>query len=72
MATVLIAGGATGIGRATARRLLGSGYDVHIADIDLDGATDAARGEGPAGARRRTAIWPPPRGRPRRWRTRCA
>ncbi|GAA3646412.1 SDR family NAD(P)-dependent oxidoreductase [Nonomuraea antimicrobica] len=47
MATVLIAGGATGIGRATARRLLGSGYDVHIADIDLDGATDAARGEGP-------------------------
>ncbi|MFG1706932.1 SDR family NAD(P)-dependent oxidoreductase [Nonomuraea sp. M3C6] len=48
MATALIAGGATGIGRATARQLLGSGYDVHIADIDLEGAENAVHGvDGP-------------------------
>jgi NAD(P)-dependent dehydrogenase (short-subunit alcohol dehydrogenase family) len=39
MPTALVAGGATGIGRATARRLLGDGWHVHVADI----ADDAAR-----------------------------
>ncbi|MDX6229191.1 MAG: hypothetical protein QOI76_2581 [Frankiales bacterium] len=34
MSTVLIAGGATGIGRATALLLRGQGHDVHIADLD--------------------------------------
>jgi len=38
MSTVLIAGGASGIGRATALRLRAQGADVHIADIDLAGA----------------------------------
>ncbi len=38
MATVLIAGGATGIGRATALRLRAEGHDVHIADLDEEAA----------------------------------
>ena len=39
MPTALVAGGATGIGRAVARRLLGAGWHVHVSDI----ADDAAR-----------------------------
>lgn len=37
MPTALVAGGATGIGRAVARRLLGDGWHVHVCDI-ADGA----------------------------------
>lgn len=40
MTAVLIAGGATGIGAATAVRLRSAGADVHIADIDTARAAD--------------------------------
>lgn len=40
MRTILIAGGTTGIGRATAARLLGAGVNVHLADIDSEGASN--------------------------------
>jgi NAD(P)-dependent dehydrogenase (short-subunit alcohol dehydrogenase family) len=43
---VLIAGGATGIGRATAQRLLEQGVNVHIADIDEAGARKAVESFG--------------------------
>ncbi len=41
MPTVLIAGGASGIGRASALRLRREGYDVHIADRDGAAAQQA-------------------------------
>lgn len=41
--TILITGAATGIGRATARRLTDMGARVLIADLDGDGAQAAAR-----------------------------
>jgi NAD(P)-dependent dehydrogenase (short-subunit alcohol dehydrogenase family) len=41
---VLIAGGATGIGAATAGRLRAAGADVHIADHNVDGADEVVRG----------------------------
>ena len=41
MTTALIAGGATGIGRATLRRLRARGDDVVVADINLGGAEEA-------------------------------
>ena len=41
MTTALIAGGATGIGRATFRELRVRGYDVVVADVNLDGAQAA-------------------------------
>jgi NAD(P)-dependent dehydrogenase (short-subunit alcohol dehydrogenase family) len=44
MSTVLIAGGATGIGRATALQLRGQGHDVHIADIDEAAALEVVAG----------------------------
>lgn len=40
--TFLVAGGATGIGAATARRLAAEGARVAIGDINIDGATAAA------------------------------
>jgi len=40
MTSVLIAGGASGIGAATAARLRVAGNDVHIADIDVAGAAE--------------------------------
>lgn len=46
MTGVLIAGGATGIGRATAQRLLEQGVNVHIADIDEAGARKAVESFG--------------------------
>ncbi|HTF11651.1 MAG TPA: SDR family oxidoreductase [Asanoa sp.] len=42
MTSVLIAGGASGIGAATATRLRAGGHDVHIADIDVTGAAAVA------------------------------
>lgn len=36
---ILVAGGTTGIGRATTARLLGAGVNVHLADIDSAGAS---------------------------------
>jgi NAD(P)-dependent dehydrogenase (short-subunit alcohol dehydrogenase family) len=51
--TVLVAGGATGIGRACVRELREAGNDVYVADIDLASATEAATeklpGRGAAG-----------------------
>lgn len=44
MRTILIAGGATGIGLATTARLLAAGVNVHIADIDSGGASKAVEG----------------------------
>jgi len=41
LTTALIAGGATGIGRATLRQLRERGDDVVVADINLDGAKEA-------------------------------
>jgi NAD(P)-dependent dehydrogenase (short-subunit alcohol dehydrogenase family) len=41
LTTALIAGGATGIGRATFRELRVRGYDVVVADVNLDGAQAA-------------------------------
>jgi NAD(P)-dependent dehydrogenase (short-subunit alcohol dehydrogenase family) len=45
MSAVLVAGGATGIGRATVHALRASGVDVYLADINLDAAVEAATGE---------------------------
>jgi NAD(P)-dependent dehydrogenase (short-subunit alcohol dehydrogenase family) len=42
MTSVLVAGGATGIGRATVRALRASSVDVYIADLNTGAATDAA------------------------------
>ncbi|MCU1491725.1 MAG: short-chain dehydrogenase/reductase [Acidimicrobiaceae bacterium] len=51
MAVVLIAGGATGIGRATVRTLRQRGDDVFVADLNLDGAKAVCEEEAPgAGA----------------------
>ncbi|GAA4464315.1 SDR family NAD(P)-dependent oxidoreductase [Phytohabitans houttuyneae] len=47
MPTALVAGGATGIGRAVARRLLGAGWHVHVSDI-ADGTAREALGDQPA------------------------
>jgi NAD(P)-dependent dehydrogenase (short-subunit alcohol dehydrogenase family) len=41
MPTTLVAGGATGIGRATVGQLRARGHDVHIADVNLPGAEQA-------------------------------
>jgi NAD(P)-dependent dehydrogenase (short-subunit alcohol dehydrogenase family) len=38
----LVAGGASGIGAATARRLAAEGAHVAVADVDLDGARAVA------------------------------
>ncbi|MFC6081224.1 SDR family NAD(P)-dependent oxidoreductase [Sphaerisporangium aureirubrum] len=43
MTSVLIAGGASGIGAATAARLRAAGADVHVADIDAAGATEVVK-----------------------------
>lgn len=34
----IVTGGASGIGRATSKRLASDGFEVHILDLDLDGA----------------------------------
>ncbi|NND67659.1 MAG: SDR family NAD(P)-dependent oxidoreductase, partial [Halioglobus sp.] len=47
--TVLVCGGATGIGAATVRRLTAEGARVGIGDLNIEGATALAeelRGEG--------------------------
>jgi NAD(P)-dependent dehydrogenase (short-subunit alcohol dehydrogenase family) len=46
--SVLVAGGATGIGRACVRALRGSSVDVYLADVNIAAATEAA-GEDLAG-----------------------
>ncbi|SDU79320.1 SDR family NAD(P)-dependent oxidoreductase [Jiangella alkaliphila] len=51
MPTALIAGGATGIGRATARRLLEQGWDVHIADVAVELAEEGMAEVSAPGAR---------------------
>lgn len=53
MPTVLIAGGASGIGRASALRLREQGYDVHVADRDGEAAQrviDQAAGQPGSGS----------------------
>jgi NAD(P)-dependent dehydrogenase (short-subunit alcohol dehydrogenase family) len=40
MTAVLVAGGATGIGRATVHALRASGVDVYLADINVDAAVE--------------------------------
>ena len=50
MATALIAGGATGIGRATLRRLRARGDDVLLADINLEEAEAAVAEAAPGRA----------------------
>jgi NAD(P)-dependent dehydrogenase (short-subunit alcohol dehydrogenase family) len=40
MSTVLVAGGATGIGRAAFGQLRARGHNVHIADVNLTGAEE--------------------------------
>lgn len=47
MTAVLVAGGATGIGRATVRALRAAGNDVYIADIDVGTAAEVAGEHGP-------------------------
>jgi len=49
--TFVIAGGATGIGAATARRLADEGARVAIGDINIDGATAAAEKIAQSGGR---------------------
>ena len=46
--TVAITGGARGIGRATAKALLGQGMKVAIGDVDLDAARATAEELGPS------------------------
>lgn len=48
MPTALVAGGATGIGRAVARRLLSAGWHVHVSDI-ADGAAREGLADQPPG-----------------------
>lgn len=50
MATVLIAGGATGIGRATMARLRARGDDVFVVDINLPAAQEACALPAPGAA----------------------
>ncbi|WP_436761777.1 SDR family NAD(P)-dependent oxidoreductase [Streptosporangium sp. V21-05] len=45
MTSVLIAGGASGIGAATAARLRATGADVHVADINPAGAAEVVRAQ---------------------------
>ncbi|KUH67688.1 oxidoreductase [Mycolicibacterium novocastrense] len=52
----LVAGGATGIGAATARRLATEGCSVVIGDVNLDGAATAAQ-EITADGGVATAVW---------------
>jgi NAD(P)-dependent dehydrogenase (short-subunit alcohol dehydrogenase family) len=47
----LVTGGASGLGRAVAVRLLERGWRVALADIDAEAAAAAARGIDPAGTR---------------------
>ena len=46
--TAIVTGSATGIGEAIARRLAAAGARVAVADLNLEGATQAARGIGDA------------------------
>ena len=47
----IVAGGATGIGAATAQRLAGEGAAVAIGDVNVPGATDVAKAGGPSPSR---------------------
>jgi NAD(P)-dependent dehydrogenase (short-subunit alcohol dehydrogenase family) len=47
MSAALVAGGATGIGRATVDLLRAQGTDVYLADIDASGAAKAVAAEAP-------------------------
>ncbi|MDQ2724675.1 MAG: SDR family NAD(P)-dependent oxidoreductase, partial [Actinomycetota bacterium] len=53
---VVVTGGASGIGRATARAFAARGATVVVADIDLEGATATAASLDPPGAAYRLDV----------------
>ena len=54
--TVIVTGGASGIGRAAAIRLAQEGANVCLADIDIEGAERVAKGIGPKAIARETDV----------------
>lgn len=64
MATILIAGGATGIGRAAMRAFRAAGDDVLLADVNEAAARDAVAEPGPGRARALTCDFSDPAASP--------